>query len=139
MLRLFRQHGAAESAYDLRRTMDTVGPEPVWECYPQGLRIVGRAAVSELYSRIFSGFLPLMASSSDLTVAYGECHIVLEHRYRWHGDLPDEPDVRSVTVMTFEDGLVQSERIYMDHRMAASISDALGADFASLPGVACGD
>ncbi|BBZ10022.1 hypothetical protein MBRA_02170 [Mycobacterium branderi] len=128
---LFR-HGLMELQQDLDGTMATVAAHPVYELMNVGWRLEGRKAVREMYRRMYAGPQPLSADQRIVGAAPNSMIIEVAVHFDCF-----EPDVVShdLTILTFEDGLVASERFYTDPNFTEAMRKALGDDFGDVPGV----
>lgn len=126
------KHGLMELEQDLDGTMDTVAPEPHYELMCLGWRLEGRVAVREMYRRMYAGPQPLSADQRIVGASPNSMTIEVAVQFDCH-----EPGVIShdLTVLTFEDGLVKSERFYTDPNFTDAMRRAYGEDFGDVPGV----
>ncbi|MCV7065889.1 nuclear transport factor 2 family protein [Mycolicibacterium farcinogenes] len=128
---LFR-HGLMELERDLDGTMDTVAANPHYELMNVGWRLEGREAVREMYRRMYAGPEPL--SSEQRIVGAAPNSMTIEVAVHFDCFEPDTVS-RDLTILTFEDGLVASERFYTDPNFTEAMRRALGEDFGEVPGV----
>ena len=126
------KHGLMELEQDLDGTMATVAPEPHYELMSVGWRLEGREAVREMYRRMYAGPQPLSADQRIVGAAPNSMTIEVAVQFDCF-----ESDIVShdLTILTFEDGLVKSERFYTDPNFTEAMRLALGEDFGDVPGV----
>ena len=79
MLELGRHHAAIETERDLEGTLATLVPEPVYEFWPMGWRMVGMDPARRYYEHLMGSFMPSLrgfemieewASPSSVTQEY---------------------------------------------------------------------
>lgn len=126
------QHGLMELEQDLDGTMATVAAAPHYELMNVGWRLEGREAVREMYRRMYAGPQPVSTDQRIVGAAPNSMTIEVAVRFDCF-----EHDVVShdLTILTFEDGLVASERFYTDANFTEAMRQALGDDFGDVPGV----
>jgi ketosteroid isomerase-like protein len=134
MLAVFMVHATAEFAGDVDTTMETVAEHPVFEWAPLNLRIEGRDAVREMYSRVMSRTVHKHILSQR-ALAFGENVITVEYVLTVRE--PDKEDVHTavMTVLGFEGDKIWAERTYTHPAFAEHLREGLGEDFDSFPGV----
>jgi hypothetical protein len=123
------RHGLMELERDLDGTMATVVDNPHYELVNVGWRLDGRAAVREMYRRMYAGPQPLTTDGRVLGASPNSLCYEVSVRF--------EPEVvsRDLTVLTFEGDLVASEVFYTDPSFTKVMRQALGDDFGDVPGV----
>jgi hypothetical protein len=57
-------HARVETARELENTMATLGPDPVYEFFPVGLRLRGTDGVRRYYEHLMAQFLPNVESAT---------------------------------------------------------------------------
>lgn len=132
---LFERHERAEYEMDFPALMATISENPDYEAPALGLRVSGRDAVRELYSRI----LPRGAKrniwaekrihATDGHTLSREAHVFFD----WHGERRTGHYMFQISYN--DDDLITSERMYMDTVFAARFVEDLGPDFPDYPGV----
>lgn len=113
---------------------------PVFEHYPQAMRIVGREAVRVRSERSFTvtrQFDPRRDASTHRITAVCFAQDALVHEFSNVFAMPDGTKRRCylAAVVTFDGDKMIGERVYTDSFFARIIDDALGPDFIDLPGV----
>jgi hypothetical protein len=134
MAEILEAHASREYARDLEGTMATVGPDPVWEFHPLGVRLSGRDAVREAYRLQFEHLFPYLVGGTERTRAYGDDFVMSEQVV--HLDLEGrQVDAHMAAVLAFDDSTVTSERVYVSGRLTEVLESAFGGAFRELPGV----
>jgi ketosteroid isomerase-like protein len=134
MVALYCEHAKAEFAKDLDGTMSSVAENPIFEWPALNLRLTGRAAVREMYSRILSRAVHTHVLSQR-AFASGDKVLIAEYvlnvteaggKVTRHG---------MTAVIGFEGRKVKYERTYSHPSYTSLLSAALGEDFPNYPGV----
>jgi hypothetical protein len=136
MLKLCERHGRYEYAIDLDGTMSTIGPDPVWEVHPFGIRIVDRESVRHAYKYQLEHIVPRIIGSDLRSVAYGDHCCLRESTYLL--SMPDGRETQGGNVIVFEfddNGLISSERGYTTGFMTALVDTCFPSSVWDLPGV----
>jgi hypothetical protein len=134
MLELLQTHSSREYARDLDGTMATVGPDPLWEFHPLGLRLTTRDAVREAYRLQFEHLFPHLAGATERTRAYGDDFIVAEQVIRLDQE-GRQSDSCMTALLAFDDRYVTSERVYVSGPLTDVLERAFDGAFRELPGV----
>jgi SnoaL-like domain len=134
MVSIYQMHGRAEFERDVNKAMESVADTPVYEWPCLNLRIAGRAAVREYYSRVISRAIKAHVLSQR-TLATGDDVLIAEYvlNITRSNDVPIH--VGLVCVVTFKGGKIQAERVYSHPAYTELLRGALGNDFESVPGV----
>ena len=125
---------------DFEGMLDYLIDVPVFEHYPMGIRITGRAAVLERSRRLHPS-----AVQNDSRTA-GDTHVitastagsdVLIHEFNNVFDLPDGTRTRCymLAVVPFVGDKMVGENVYTDHRVADWWDSLFGEDYLEIPGV----
>jgi ketosteroid isomerase-like protein len=130
-------HEEAEHSADLETIMSTVSDDPHYELVSIGWKVDGRDAVREMYRRMNvtardSG--PNRARSTKRVHAVGPNTLVRE-AYLYFTKDNERAAGRYAVVLTFDDGKISGERMYLDPDFAAMLGQVLGDDFGNVPGV----
>jgi hypothetical protein len=135
MLAITGAHLEAEGRIDVDATLDTMAENPWWEMCTLGVRVEGREAIREWYSRVLPGVMALLTDVRERVMTFGENYLVVEHLI--DVNFPDGTNRTCPHIATFyfEDGKLLGERAYTDVHLAQVWSDVLGPEFMSLPGV----
>jgi hypothetical protein len=141
MIELAMEHEVFEFANDVDGIMSTLVDEPVYELYPQGVRISGREAVRRFYELTMPIVLQFdyrrkALDTREITcAAFSDNQIASEVNCEF--DFPDGTTRRVylMCVGEFRGGLMYGERIYCDQALAGLYDSVLGPDFYELPGV----
>ena len=136
MLALSKRHVEQEMKGSVEGTMATVCPDPYYELYPMGFRIVGRAAVTEMYRRMLVapiGLQPIQWATRKFSV--GPEGIFSEDEAQIRDTDGTVRRVAAVSVYSFEGELLKGERVYLNDAGAAMTQKALGPDFTKISGV----
>jgi SnoaL-like domain len=134
MLAVFRKHAGAEFAQDLDKTMEFVAENPAFEWPALNLRIEGRKAVREMYSR-------LLSRAVDRHVLYQRAFAagedVLMTEYVLSVSNPDGTATRIglMALIEFDGDKIKSERTYTHPAYTPLLREALGTGFDTYPGV----
>jgi ketosteroid isomerase-like protein len=134
MVSIYQMHGRAEFERNVDKAMESVAANPVYEWPCLNLRIAGRPAVREYYSRVINKAIKAHVLSQR-TLATGDG--VLTAEYVLNITRPSDAPIRAglVCVVTFDDGKIQAERVYSHPTYTELLRGAIGADFESVPGV----
>ncbi|MFF0496481.1 hypothetical protein ACFYU5_08770 [Nocardia aobensis] len=134
MEELLAIHEMAEFNVDLDATMATLVDNPVYELPTLGWHIEGPEAVRELYKRLLHGgdiynlWADKRVHATSPTSLAREAYVYI-----------DTPQGRVTgqyfVAMDFAGDKIAGERMYMDTTFAQAMSDILGPDFGTLPGV----
>jgi len=161
MQELLGIHGEFERVNDIEGVMSTLVDNPVFEFHPQNIRVEGRAAVREMYTRLCNTILPqfatddrrrkatsadefggqgarMMALAADMTGKFlpeNQSRMFFELEMNYTPDSGPTRRFRFFQIVTFEGEKMVGERTYNDAECAALFDAALGADFFTLPGV----
>jgi hypothetical protein len=136
MLKLREEHGRYEYAIDLDGTMSTIGPDPVWEVHPLGIRIVDRESVRVAYKYQLEHIVPCIIGSNLRSVAYGDHCCLRESTYLLR--MPDGRVAKGGNVIIFEfdeNGFISSERGYTAGFMTTLVDTCFPSSVWDLPGV----
>ena len=117
-----RAHAEAEGAGDMEATMNTLGPDPVYELLPIGRLLKGRDNARAYYEHFFANFAHRIAGytlRSEWVTDEG-----LGQEYQVFIDEAGSPDGRRrfdiVGILLFgPDGLLAGERIYASDELFA--------------------
>jgi hypothetical protein len=146
LLKLFFAHGAAELACDVEGVMNTLCDNPVYEYFPCGLRVEGRDAVREFYSRVLPrtiGSIRIGRNSGnhgdldtpDDVLWMGPHSMVTRDDLFVTGNDGVERDIRSIAIFTLAGKRLLGESIYTTAEGGRRMMEMLGEDFLKLPGV----
>jgi ketosteroid isomerase-like protein len=134
MLTIYREHAKAEFAQDLDKTMSSVSSDPVFEWPALNLRLTGRAAVREMYSRILSRAIHAHVLSQR-AFASGDNLLIAEYVLSINGADSKVTRIGLVALIGFEGDKIKFERTYTHPTYTALLRAALGEDFDAYPGV----
>ena len=134
MSEILEAHAGYEYANDLDGTMAPVGPDPVWEIYPLGRRIIGRDAVRESYRLQFLHLFPHLRGGTERTRAYGDDFIISEQVAHLEID-GQSSESYMAAVLAFDDDSVISERVYASGPLADVLAHTFTGAFREFPGV----
>jgi ketosteroid isomerase-like protein len=129
MLDLVERHFAAEAAGDVDSTMATVCPNPLFEFFPLGYRLTCRENVAELYRRVLPSQARRTGLSTRKNIWFNNEGCVIETESRFKDGQGRDHSAANIVAFTFEDGLIKSERVFLDPVAAAMFDAALGPDF----------
>jgi hypothetical protein len=117
LIELARAHAAAEGGGDLKATLATLEPEPVYELQPQGRMLRGMDAVRRYYEHFFSEFQPLV-ESYDLRSEWITDEGVGQE-YMIHLRLPDgrKEDHAIIGILLFGKDKLAGERLWAGERL----------------------
>ena len=161
MQELMGAHGEYERLNDIDGVMSTLVEDPVFEFHPQNIRVQGRAAVREMYTRLCRTILRQFATNNETRKAtaldrFGgqDSHMIAlvadttgkflpENQSRMFIELelgytPEHGPTerfRICQIVTFEGERMVGERTYTDSECAVLFDEVLGPDFLHLPGV----
>jgi len=124
---------------DFQGMLDYLIDVPVFEMYPQGIRITGRDAVLERSKRLF----PLASQNDTRTTQSHQITAstagedVLIHEFSNIYDLMDGTQRRcyTIAVIPFVGDKMVGERVYSDQHLGRLRERLLGADFLDRPDV----
>jgi len=150
MIALVRRHQDAEVAQNYAGIMATLVPEPQYEIFPLGLRVVGYSAVLEMYKRLLPAIFPYVVESDAMTfgtsgsgsggvsgIWVGDSGVVIREsaivKPPGKGRIP----ISEVAIFYVKGELLLGETFYCDAPLARLFEEALGAEFLSLDGVTC--
>jgi hypothetical protein len=130
-------HEIAELGEDIDATMATLAPNPHYELATLGLALDGHAAVREAYSRILPGNRQRNVAAEMRVHAVARNTLIREAYVSFDNSAAERVNGQYLVVMSFDPvaKLIAGERMYMDPNFAAMMTEQLGPDFASLPGV----
>jgi hypothetical protein len=127
-------HGVAEYALDLDATMATVGPDPIWEVFPLGLRATTTATVRAFYALLFEHVIPRIESTEIRLQTFGEDSMMFDAVFRMReGDAVEDAVI--MVALDVADGLVTSERMFFGGAAHRCLARADLAAFRAMPGV----
>jgi hypothetical protein len=114
-----RAHAEAEGAGDMEATMNTLGPDPVYELLPIGRLLKGRDNARAYYEHFFANFARRIAGYTLRSEWVTDEGLGQEYQV-----LLDEPSGRRrfdiVGILLFgPDGLLAGERIYASDELFA--------------------
>lgn len=158
---LLQIHTEYERVNDVDGVMSTLVDDPIFEFHPQNVRIQGRAAVREMYTRLCNTILPQFATNdrvrranspdqfggqggsmivlaADTTGKFlpeGQSRLFLELELGFTPKTGPVQRFRMFQIVTFQGELMIGERTYQDVDCAALFDHALGADFFRMPGI----
>lgn len=131
---LLALHEKGEFEMDLDATMDTLTDHPVYELPSIGWHIEGRAAVRATYERMFVGSDRRNIWADKRVHAITDNHLCREAYVYFDTDEGRVTGQYFVTIV-FQGNRILGERMYMDTAFAKAMSEDLGPDFGSIPGV----
>lgn len=114
---------------------------PVFEAFPEAVRITGREAVRVRSERLFATTMrqldPRTGENTHEISAVGFGEDVLIHEFSNEFEMPDGTMRRChmLAVVQFEGDKMVGERVYTDRYLDAQKLETMGADFYDLPGV----
>lgn len=129
-------HEIAELEMDVEATLATLAPNPHYELASLGLAIDGIDAVRETYRRILPNTGRDVAAEKRVHAIAS--NTLLREAFMSFNTLDgDRVTGLYLVVMSFDPDLklISGERMYMDPNFGKMMSEQLGPDFASLPGV----
>lgn len=131
------RHVEPELAQDLGGTLATVADDPVWEFYPLGVRVSGRDAIRELYTRLIPAFGVLKGEDQPRPACFSDTTMIVEQTLSAPGSDGSTQYMPVIVAMEIAgDGRMKSERVYCSQQLADWFQDnVLGPDFLDLPGV----
>ena len=122
------EHAAIETDRDLAGTMATLEPEPVYEFFPLGRVLRGRAGVQRYYEHLMAEFLPSVESSLLIDQWCNENALAQEYDVDIRTGAGLERH-RLVGILTIGEKLLTGERIYGNEqvlrRMLGPVYDEL--------------
>lgn len=130
-------HEVAELAFNIEATMATVAPDPHWELCFAGLAVDGWDAVYEMYRRVLIP-LPGFAPAAQRRVhAVADNTLIREAHITFENARGERVTGVYCVILEFDPDLkkIKGERMYLDPLFAEGMIQALGEDFAQLPGV----
>ena len=132
----FFKHEEFELAYDLEGTMTTLIDVPRYELPVLGLRIEGKKAATELYTRMLvGGEKRAMWAEKRFSHATAP-NVLVREAYVWFNTNDGERGKgQYIVVIAFEDGKIAGERMYFDEAYAKVMAEEIGDDFIDFPGV----
>jgi len=117
---ILEKHVAAETAFDMERTLATLSEDCLFEDVPTGERHRGREAVRAYYGEWWDAFGNVPAGGRRFVPAADclivETRFVGAHRGRYRGVAPTGRaiDLPVAIFVSFRDGLMSGERFYYD-------------------------
>ena len=143
MLAIIDEHGDAEQARDFDRAWETLADEPFYQFFPYRLRLSGREAITELWSRIFAESGWIRCFSADARVpGVGAMHRHLSEDAvvdLMVSAFFDEGGVRRdssyIVRYAFDDGGLKSESLWLDSSLLPYFDRVFDASFRAIPGV----
>ncbi|NMO03527.1 hypothetical protein HH308_20125 [Gordonia sp. TBRC 11910] len=129
-------HEIAELEMDVEATLATLAPNPHYELASLGLAIDGIDAVRETYRRILPNQSRDVAAEKRVHAVAS--NTLLREAHMSFNNLDGERvNGLYLVVMAFDPALklISGERMYMDPNFGKMMSEQLGPDFESLPGV----
>jgi hypothetical protein len=115
MRELGTRHAILEARSDLEGVMATLVAEPVYEFFPNGLRMTGGAQVRRFYEEMFSSFIP--RTQSYTLIAEWVSKSSLAQEYEIDLEIGGLIETHRVLGILFAEGeLLGGERIYASER-----------------------
>lgn len=118
---LVQKHMSLEEKRDLEGVLETLVEEPVYEIYPERLKLQGKKNVKLFYREHFDSFFPLIESSKLINEWWGsesagfEYDLFLKAPYA-------EKAWRIFVVLTAKNNLLLGERFYISKELAQIFS-----------------
>jgi hypothetical protein len=130
-------HEIAELEQDVEATMATLAPNPHYELAFVGLAVDGEDAVRETYNRILFGNEGRDVAAERRVHAVAENTLLREAYMTYNTRAGERVNGLYLVVMSFdpETKLISGERMYTDPVFGQMMTEQLGEDFESLPGV----
>lgn len=130
-------HEIAELEQDVEATMATLAPNPHYELAFVGLAIDGEEAVRETYRRILFGNEGRDVAAERRIHAVAANTLLREAYMTFNTREGERVNGLYLVVMSFdpEAKLISGERMYTDPVFGQMMTEQLGPDFESLPGV----
>jgi hypothetical protein len=129
MRKLVQKHADLEAKLDLEGVLETLIDNPIYEFYPDRLRLEGKENIRQFYREHFDSFFPLIKSY----VLINECWDV--HSACFEYDLylkePYNPTraYRIMVALTEENSLLIGERFYVESELAQLMAGASFSQF----------
>jgi len=111
------RHATLEAQRDLPGTLATLVEDPVYEFWPMGRGMRGRAAVERYYRHLFDEFIPRTRSYTLLAEWVNEDSVAQEYEIVLDWDGTPERH-RVIGVLVREGNLLGGERVYASKRCA---------------------
>ncbi|NKY42605.1 hypothetical protein HGB45_04295 [Nocardia cerradoensis] len=130
-------HEIAELEQDVEATMATLAPNPHYELAFVGLAVDGEDAVRETYRRILSGNQGRDVAAEARVYGVAANTLMREAHMTFTTRQGERVNGLYLVVMSFdpETKLICGERMYTDPLVGEMMTEQLGANFESLPGV----
>lgn len=138
MVELYLQYLALWMDGDLDGMLGCLVKEPVFEGFPQRQHIVGRDAVRTRAERllpIVRQLDPRVSRPETRALAFDQDFLIHELRAPFVLLNGTTKTCHLAVVIVFRGDRIIAERVYMDRNLEDLVNDALGPDFANLPGV----
>lgn len=117
MYELGSRHAELETKADLEGTLATLVDDPVYEFYPQQLRMRGLQQVRRYYEHLFGSFIPSTRSYRLIQEWVNEHSVAQEYDIDVDvGGVVERH--RVIGVLVAEGGLLGGERVYASERCA---------------------
>lgn len=131
------QHEIAELEEDIDATMATLAPNPHYELVTLGYAFDGEEAVREAYKRILPYNKNRNVAAEMRVHAVAKNTLIREAYVSFNTSSGERVTGQYLVVMSFDPvaKLISGERMYMDPLFAAMMTENIGDDFESLPGV----
>jgi hypothetical protein len=118
MRKLVQKHADLETKLDLEGVLSTLVDNPVYEFYPDRLRLEGKENIRQFYQDHFDSFFPLIKSHILINECWDAHSACLE--YDLYLKEPHNPNraYRIMVVLTEKNSLLIGERFYVESELA---------------------
>jgi hypothetical protein len=138
ILAIVKQHAVAELSVDIDGTMATLVDHPVYNWFPNRLRIEGADAVREMYARLAPLLIQFRASEENRSTnftTFAESAYAVEVDLDYRIADGSIKRVHTASFIRFDGGRLLGETTYLDSYLADVVNSLLGDEFRKLPGV----
>lgn len=118
MRTLVQKHADLETKLDIDGVLATLIENPIYEFYPDRLRLEGKENIRQFYRDHFDSFFPLIKSSVLINECWDANTACLEYDLYLQPPYNPERAYRIMTVLTKENSLLIGERFYVENELA---------------------
>jgi hypothetical protein len=115
LIEVAHRHAAFEAAADIEGTLRTLEGEPVYELYPVGRQLRGKATVRRYYENFFANVLPHTLGYQLRNAWVNDVGLLEEYDIQCRID-GVEHSFRVLSILKFGERALSGERLYADEK-----------------------
>lgn len=119
---LVAKHSELETKLDLEGVLATLIDHPIYEFFPDRLRLEGKDNIRQFYRDHFATFFPIIKSHTLINECWDTQSACLEYDLYLKGPCNPEQAYRIMVSLTATDSLLIGERFYVDSELARLIA-----------------